>query len=475
MKVAIGVTTRRLLAITAVCLAGIIPAAAQEKIAGTDPPAETQLWKAGVARTVITPGEPMWMAGYAARDRAAEGKLQDLWAKALALEDAGGRQVLLITLDLLGLPKGLSDKVRDELESRFGLTRAQVLLNSSHTHSGPVVGNALSDIYPLDAAGREKIIRYSAQLEEKLVQLAGEALRSMEPARLSAANGVTRFQVNRRNNDAATLHMATDLNGPNDYAVPVIRVENAAGKVQALVFGYACHPTVLSGYDWCGDYAGFAQEALEKEYPGATALFFQGAGADQNPLPRHTVPLARQYGFTLAAAVDRVLHEEMRVLPPELRSAYKEIALPLESPPSKAELSEMAATFTDYNKRWARRLLDSLEAGRELRETYPYPLQVWMLGGQPVMSLGGELTVEYAIDLKQLFGHETFVMGYSNDVMAYIPSEKILSEGGYEGESSQRVYGLPAKWAPSIQSLIITEMTVLAETIGLRPGQPASR
>ena len=70
-----------------------------------------------------------------------------------------------------------------------------------------------------------------------------------------------------------------------------------------MPFGYACHPTVLDGYEWSGDYPGFAQIELEKSYPGTVAMFFQGTGADMNPLPRRTVPLAQQYGEELAAAV----------------------------------------------------------------------------------------------------------------------------------------------------------------------------
>src|SRR5690606_39897908 len=74
---------------------------------------------------------------------------------------------------------------------------------------------------------------------------------------------------------------------------------------------------------WSGDYVGFAQIALEKAYPGTTALFFQGAGGDQNPLPRRTVALAEQYGNTLAAAVERVVKEEMRPLSPQDRKSTR--------------------------------------------------------------------------------------------------------------------------------------------------------
>lgn len=438
-----------------------------------DPDELTTGWKAGVAKVNITPEQSMWLAGYGARTRPSEGTLHGLWAKALAFEDVNGQQAVLVTTDLLGLPKGVSDRIRDWLEARFGLSRAQILLNSSHTHTGPVLQDALVDIYPLDAYQREKVEQYSRKLEDRIVELVGKALDSMEPVQLYAENGVTRFQVNRRNNNASTLRQVTDLNGPNDYAVPVIKVVNASGDLMAIAFGYACHPTVLSGYEWSGDYPGFAQIELEKAYPGVTALFFQGAGADQNPLPRRTVPLAQQYGRELAAAVKRVLSEEMRLLPALLSTAYSEVDLQFTSPPTKDELAQMVEKSSGYQKRWAARLFEKLKHGESLRTSYPYPVQVWQLGDQPLISLGGELVVEYAIQLKQIFGQDIYVLGYSNDVMAYIPSARILREGGYEGASSQMVYGMPGTWAADIETTILHEIIRLAEQAGVP--QPESK
>jgi len=429
---------------------------------------DTKGWKAGVARVLITPEEPIWMAGYAARTRPSEGVLADLWAKALAIEDAKGKKVLLITSDILGFPKKMSDRIRNQIGAKYGLTRSQIILSSSHNHSGPVLQDALYDIYPLDTKQIEIIEKYSARLEKQIVTLAGEALRLMTPAQLYAQNGVTRFQVNRRNNPAATLVLQSDLNGPNDYAVPVLKVMNEAGDLVAVAFGYACHATVLDINQFSGDYPGYAQIELEKMHPGITAMFFQGAGADQNPLPRKTIPLARQYGRELAAAVDRVLDEEMRKLEPSVSTAYSEIRLSFSEPPTREELMKVAKEAKDYQQRWAVNQLALFDKNGSLLTSYPYPVQVWKLGDQPIMALGGELVVQYAIELKKLFGQNTFVMGYANDDMAYIPSVTVLNEGGYEGESSQRVYGMPAKWAPEIETLILKELEKLAVKTGVK-------
>jgi Neutral/alkaline non-lysosomal ceramidase, N-terminal len=424
-------------------------------------------WKAGVARAVITPDEPVWMAGYGSRDHPSEGTLVDLWVKVLAIEDAKGKKALLVTADILGFPKKMSDNIRNQIAVKYGLTRSQIVLSSSHTHTGPVLMDALFDIYPLDKKQIKVIRKYTVLLEKKIVDLAGEAIHSLKPAQLFSENGVTRFQVNRRNNKEATLCKQIELRGPNDYAVPVLKVTDTEGKLIAVTFGYACHATVLSFYQFSGDYPGFAQIEIEKLYPGVCAMFFQGAGADQNPLPRRTVPLAQQYGRELAAAVDRVLKEEMKELEPELKTAYSEVNLTFDTAPTKEELIKFEKEFTGYQQRWATSQLEILKNNGSLRTSYPYPVQIWKLGEQSIMVLGGELVIQYAIELKKLFGPDVFVMAYANDDMAYIPSETILEEGGYEGESSQMVYGMPAKWTSDIQNKILQEFEKLAIKAGV--------
>jgi len=425
------------------------------------------VWKAGVSRVAITPKQPMPMAGFSSRTHSSEGMLHELWAKALVMEDEKGKKAVMVSSDLLGFPKTVSDNIRNKLKSKFGLNRDQILLNSSHTHSGPVLDGALSDIYILDNDQLAAIKKYSALLEEMIVNLVGEAIRDLEPVELFSQNGVTRFQVNRRNNSAVLLTQLSELQGPNDYAVPVIKVVNTNGDIKAIAFGYSCHPTVLNGYQWSGDYPGFTQIELEKAHPGATALFFQSAGADQNPLPRNTVPLARQYGRELAAAVERVLEEDMKKIGPGLMTTYSELKLPLQSAPSEAELVRKSTTSAiPYEKRWAERLLGQTKAGKKMITSYPYPIQVWRIGELPVVSLGGELVVEYAIKVKQMLGADAFVFGYSNDVMNYIPSSTILKEGGYEGDTAHVVYGLPSNWQVGVESAILTEIYRLALEAG---------
>lgn len=420
------------------------------------------LWKAGVARTVITPEYSVWMAGYASRTSPSEGRLHDLWAKALLLEDAAGNRSLLITMDLLTIPKDFSDEVRIWIKNSYGLDNARIILSTSHTHSGPVVSRALKYIYPMSEQDWKAVDQYTEELKKKLFDLVDQAMQELQPVRIYTGNGITRFQINRRNNKEGSITATSELKGPNDYAVPVIKIEKTDKQLLAVIFGYACHPTTLSINQFSGDYPGFAQIELEKRYPGAAAMFFQGAGADQNPIPRRSIPLAIQYGKQIAAAVERVLSEEMSPQKSRLITRYSEVDLSLDEPLSMEKLREISAG-KDYQARWAEGMIKELKTKGHLISSYPFPLGYWQIGEQKLFVLGGESVVSYSIKLKQLFGEQIFVMSYANDVMGYIPSGVILGEGGYEGDTSQRVYGLPSRWGESTESQILNGFRSIAE------------
>lgn len=430
-------------------------------------------WMAGVGRADITPKGPLWLAGYGSRDHASEGTLQPIWVKALALKDAEGKTAVLVTSDVLGIPKGMSDAIRDRLQKEFGLDREQIILNSSHTHSGPVLRDSLYPIYPLNEQEIARIEEYSKGFEEQVFGVVRNALKSLAPAKLSSGNGVCRFAVNRRENKEAAILDTFALKGPFDHAVPVLKVEREDGSLLAAVFGYACHNTTLCEYKWCGDYAGFAQSELETAHPGTTAMFFQGCGADQNPLPRRTVAIAKQYGRTLAVAVEQVLEDPMRSLAPALKTAYVEVELALTTPPAREELVKtIEGEASAFHKRAAEKFLADLDQGKPLRTSYPYPVQIWRLGDQTIVALGGEIVIDYTVFIKQLLGRETFVMGYSNDLMSYVPSLRVLKEGGYEGREAQVYYLMPSAYAEDIETRIMRAVRDLAGKVGATAQQP---
>jgi hypothetical protein len=250
------------------------------------------------------------------------------------------------------------------------------------------------------------------------------------------------------------------LAGPTDHDVPVLAVKNLKGEIQAVVFGYACHATVLSSFQWCGDYPGYAQAELERLHPGCQAMFWTGCGGDQNPLPRRTVELAEHYGRRLAGAVEAaLLTSQVTEIKPELATSYAEIDLPLDTLPTAEELIVATKSGNRYQQARARTLLQKMEDAGALEQTYPYPIGVWKLGDDVRwVFLGGEVVVDYALRLKSELSGPLWVAGYTNDVMAYIPSRRVLAEGGYEGATSMVYYGLPTTWSPEIENVIVGEV-----------------
>jgi hypothetical protein len=449
---------RSLAAAVAVCL--LFPCAARP-----DAPA----WKAGVAVQVITPSEPMWMSGYASRNKPAEGTEHDLHVKALALEDPAGSKLVLLTSDLVGIPRSLSQAVASRVEKKTGLKRDRLMLTVSHTHCGPVVRENLSDMYAMPESEARKLGPYTDKLRDWMVDVIVKALGALQPARISVGKGVARFAVNRRKPTPKGVINDANPTGPVDHDVPVLRVE-AGGKLLAVAFGYACHNTTMQYYRWSGDYAGFAQIELEKKHPGAVALFWTGCGGDANPLPRSKIELCKKYGHELASAVEDVLEGKLLPVTGSLTVRYAAIALPFDTLPDSAKLAADMLSKSHAVQTRARKLLATLKEQGKIDDHYRhYPVQVIALGEQVLwVALGGEVVVDYSRRLKKERAGKraVWVTGYANDVMAYIPSARVLKEGGYEADSSQIYYGMPAKWSPAIEERIVAKVHELAREVG---------
>lgn len=417
-------------------------------------------WQAGVATVDITPDEPIWLAGYGSRTKPSEGVLQRIHAKALAIEDETGARTVLVTADLLGFVKEVSDPIAERVLRDYRIPRERLALNASHTHSAPVITSMLRPAYPLTAADEKVIDVYTKRLEDQVVELIGSAIQHLGPADISFEQGFAGFAVNRRRQV-----MNRSLPGVVDDDVPVLAVRGRDGKLKAVVFGYACHNTVLSDYVINGDWAGFAQEAIEKANPGATAMFVEDCGADANPLPRRSVELAKTYGDIMAAAVSEVLKGKMRPQSGPIRAAYETVDVFFQKPPSREEF-ERRLTGKDVGaQRHAKFMLAKLQRGEKLPDRYPYPIQVWKFGtGLTWIFLGGEVVVDYSLNSKAKYGWDTtWVAGYSNDVFAYIPSVRVLHEGGYEGGGAMIPYGQPAPFTETVEPIIVSEVDKLVK------------
>ena len=391
-------------------LVAIIPAFVVR--AGDEPESKPLEWKAGAASAMITPERPLRMSGYGGRKEPAEGTEQDLFAKALAIEDQDGSRVVILTMDLIGVIERLRTAVAEQVQEKYKIPPHALLMNASHTHCGP-------------AYGRDEAQDYFDSLAKKLVELVGQSLDRLESSSLSYCHARCGFAMNRRTPTETGYRNHPNPEGPVDHTVPVLRVDDAKGELRAVLFGYACHNTNMGFLKWLGDYAGYAQEYFQEDHPGVTALFMMGCSADQNPYPRSELKYAQRHGRSLATAVEAALEVNQRTF-------FHQRAL-------KGPLRSVLETV-------------ALESAKPERPDFDYPVQVVRFGNDlSIIALGNEVVVDYSLRLKRELakpdGPAIWVAGYSNVYDNYIASKRVLEEGGYEANC--------CPWKPTLEERIV--------------------
>jgi neutral ceramidase len=419
---------------------------------------QATLWKAGVAATVITPAEPMWLAGWAARRQPALDKAGDLFCKALALQDNNGNRAVIVTMDLIAVPRELAYAIAAKVQAQWQLPRECLLFNASHTHTGPEVRPDKVPFFEIPEEFAAKIGPYVSGLIEKTADVISAALKNLKPASLSVVQAKAAFAHNRR-----------AAGGPVDNDVPILEVADANGQHMAVLFGYACHNLTLPP-TFChfhGDYAGLAQQYIEQKFPGAMALFLAGAGADQDPAPRGDLDSAIQHARTLAGSIQQALAGSKRAVTGPLRAAFEEVALQFVPLPSTEMLAADKASEDLPRRRKAEYLLNALANQRPLPTSYPCPMQVLRFGNELLLiALGGEPVAGYAERCKTEFaGPAVWVAGYSNDMFGYLPTRRVQAEGGYEGGRALLWSALPAPFTESTEEDVMQTVRRLVQHV----------
>ena len=427
-------------------------------------PGQSAEWSVGLAAVDITPQEPVPMAGYASRQAPFEAVAQPLFAKAMAIQDAEGSRALLITADLLGFTSERSDSICKRISESDGLARDEILLNASHTHAGPLVAGSMLTAVP--EASRRKLVSYIGAMEDKIVAAAQKAVRDLRPARLSWGRGVAGFVMNRREFTERGVILGTNASGPADRTVPVLRVDGPDGLPRAVVFGAGSHCTTLTGRNMLisGDYAGYAQEFIEKRWPGVQAMFITGCAGDANPHPRGTLDLARRHGSELAEEVGRVMQAVLEPVGGPLRTELQQIDLPLVAY-TRTQIEEMQREAPSYRRFFTQGALAKLDGGQSLLSSYKAPFALWQFGSDlTLVAFSGETVVDYVRLTEQALGAlGLWVSGYNNDVFGYLPTTRILQEGGYETRGLYVEYGL---FPPGVEDVVMRSIEDMARRAG---------
>ena len=432
-------------------------------------------YSVGVARHEITPNYPVRLNGFGSRRTESVGVTQPIWAKALAIGADDEKPVVLITLDNLGIRQTMVDEVARRLQQRCGIDRDRVAVTFSHTHTAPKVMGACDTIFstPIPPDHQAHIRRYTAELTDALESVAVAALADRRPSTLSWTAGHVGFAKNRR-----------PLGGPVDHSLPVLVVKSVDDRsVRAIYTTYACHCVTLSNNKISGDWAGFAQRAIELRRPGVIAMTSIGCGSDANPdsgVTWDNTAAAADQATQIADEVDRLLPGTLRPISGPIVSRLEFVELPLNPPPTREQLEKLAASDdpAGYNAKFQLAMLDREES---LQTSLNYPIQTWEFGDSLVMVfLAGEVCADYSVRLKhELDSDRVWLHGYSNDFCAYIPSERLLREGGYGGGAEVVYFGLPNTLATGLEDKIVSQVLSQVSTdyrreppTGAASGQP---
>jgi len=378
----------------------------------------------GTASAIFTPPLGTLMAGFGHRDHGAEGVLDDLELQLFLLQH-NDEIICIVTADLIGFGAEATQLLRQEIHAAAGADPAKVLLCASHTHSGPQL---LSHIPGAGGPLNEAVL---ADLQEKIKIAARQAQENLTPVRMSwGESSLSGYAINRRRKTPNGFVNSPNPFGRRDDAVTAIQFTDAKdSSLRAVLFSYTCHPTTIGSYQLSGDYPGAARRALEKQ-TGAVAGFLPGCFGDVRPNCtvmgngrfRSGNPTdIEDFGAALANAVIDAGKSTFPLMP-KLGGFCDEVVLPLQAENDSRALP-----------------LQRLDLAEEFS----------------IIAMGGEICVDYGHYIKSLSNTRRLLpLGYSNDVIAYIPTAQILSEGGYEAESSCPIFGLPGPFKPELEDLV---------------------
>jgi neutral ceramidase len=430
---------------------------AQEGAASGLPENNADQWHAGYAEADMTPipGEAM-LAGFG-RPRQVKGTLAPLRAQALALADRNGRRALLFTADVLGFGRVSVDALRHKIETAHGIPASAVCFAASHTHWGPAIN------YRTNFAIGGLDVWYLARLEQLLLELADRALKDLSPAEI--AYGAFEVQIGmcrRLPNERGEFGWGPNPEGSYDEHTPVLRITRRQQPEQIVLVGHACHPTSTGLVDkWSPDYPGAMRRKLESTLENSRALFVMGCGGDAKVVVRDTTTGQYQFaaspeqsdaaGETLAERVLAFLDKGgVSKLNGELETRLVSGDLSLQQPRSREQIEEMALSGNPRSTQtwWARQSL----AYPDSRRQQHYEVQAWRLGDLTLAALEGEVCADWGPMTRALATtRHAMVIAYANEVPGYIPTARIIREGGYEGDTSHMAYFLPAPFDPKME------------------------
>jgi hypothetical protein len=432
--------------------------------------------RAGFAQRDVTPPVGVYLAGYPSRNEPSQGVDDPLYLRVVALEDDAGERIVLVTGDLLKLPRDMTWRTKLWCETELGLPSASVIMNLSHSHASP--GLFLQRCYPQWPLDREYICRFEQAIRDGI----RAALADLQPTRVSYGMHQAHFGVSRRKphpERPGRVTMAANPDGYYDPELPVFAFYRG-DDLAAVLYSYACHATSKSSRNISADWPGQVSMDLKRELGAdVMTLFAQGGGGSIMTRMRQHGQEEEYASYWAEVAADLagfVRSDAMTDIELDLRAAEREFVILYDMSrfPSQAELLALADpedTPLPFEVRpanlsivrlWARDMLEWSRAGT-LDEGFRMHVTRWQLAdGLQLIGMSGEVTAQVGRMIKDLFPDtRTVFLGYCSYTDAYIPTAAMLPEGGHEALESMYFHDRPAPFVPEIDDIIKREVAAV--------------
>jgi hypothetical protein len=357
-----------------------------------------------------------------------------------------------MSVDLIGVSRGSSEALRYELSATTGIPLDAVILNFSHIHSGPMTNlEGYATVIPKPPELRA----YEDEMDTRLVRAACTALERMRPARVTVHSGRSDVGVNRRNRaDNGEVALRPNPDGVYNPDVWVLHIET--GDSRCVLFSYGCHPVIVYGFSWDGisaDFPGVCRRRLQADLGSGThCQFIQGLAGNVRPrvladpstgiFRKSTPEDPERAGADLARDILEALRGGGEVIGLELEATAGSFLAgrDQEAIPPSAHWVELTDDGDELRRNLGRYWMDRLEAGLPPIQAVPWDIGLLQLApGHLVAWLSGEPVAEWLGHLRRWLADDRLIAwGYCQHVNAYLPSDELISEGGYEVTASNQ-------------------------------------
>jgi|GEM_PF-22831 len=436
--------------------------------------------RAGIATTSITPPVGVDLTGYVGRTGPSNRVHDELSATALVLDD-GATRIAVISVDILGTDLAQDAALRESISDATGIAPENLMVASTHTHSGPAIGVLRQCGEPDDA--------YVRRMFTQIVSATKEACANMADARISYVRGESELAWNRREWVISAGVQQSPASGVvTDPEIGGLLIE-IEGQKPVMLFNYACHGVVMGGdnLEISADWIGAARDALESSGKIGTAIFLQGCCGNINPRWRGSFDEVRHAGESVANPLLADLPNAKPLEDPTIRVAWARVDLPYMPLPSeesleqeisfqRGEIEKFQAQGNTVHLQvakamagWAESSLAMLNDGGG-PESVAVGLQVIRIGDVVLVTHPGEAFCEFGLAFRKMTTHAVLPVAYANGNIGYIPTAEAYKEGGYEVDNAIRFYG-EKMIGPESEGIILDAVRGLLAEVGKLGGR----